>query len=179
MGSGHLCQFQAWFLKCPVKFLHSQPPKLLLRHLPLQFTPEEAKLPWGSGGPRNQRWSGESAATLWTLSVTTVSPLVLTGTSSVAGLFMTVVLRTCPGAGTAEINSKHNRLSGSQLPQVNFPHSVHGKNKDPNLHHRTRCSASLITAGMPIKTKTRNQVPSVPSEYPQESLRKGNAPHSR
>ena len=79
---------------------------------------------------------------------------------------MAAVLRTCPGAGIAEINSKRNWLSGSQLPQVNFPHTVLGKDKDPNLHHRTRCSASLITAGIPIKMKTRNPVP---SEHPQEA----------
>ena len=82
---------------------------------------------------------------------------------------MTAVLRTCPAAGIAEINSKHNRLSGSQLPQVDFPHTVHGKNKDPNLYPRTRCSASLNTAGMPINMQTRKQVPSLPSEHPQEA----------
>ena len=83
---------------------------------------------------------------------------------------MIAVLRTCPGAGIAEINSKHKQLSGGQLPQVNFPHTVHGKKKkDPNLHHRTRCSVSLITAGIPTKMKTRNQVPSAPSDHPQEA----------
>ena len=93
---------------------------------------------------------------------------------------MTAVLRTCPGAGTAEINSKRNRLSGSQLPQANFPHTILGKNKDPNLHHRTRSSASLITAGKSIKMKTRNQVPSIPSEHPQEATnRKAREPEER
>ena len=31
--------------------------------------------------PRNQRWPGKSAVTLWTLSVTTTAPPALTGTS--------------------------------------------------------------------------------------------------
>ena len=92
------------------------------------------------------------------------------------GQLMTAVLRTCPGAGIAEMNLKHNRLSGSQQPQVNFPHIVHGKNKDPNVHHRTRCSALLFTSGRPIKMKTRNQVP---SEHPQEATLKAREPEER
>ena len=89
---------------------------------------------------------------------------------------MTAVLRTCPGAGVAEIKSKHNWISGSQLPQVNFPHTVHGKNKNPNVHNRTGCSGFLITAGMPIKMKTRDRVP---SEHPQEATLKAREPGER
>ena len=40
---------------------------------------------------------------------------------------MTVALRKRPGLGIAEINSKYNQLSGSQLPQVNFPYTAYGK----------------------------------------------------
>ena len=88
-----------------------------------------------SGCLRNQRWPGESAAILWTHSVTTIAPPALTAAAAAAGaywhLYFSAVLRTCPGAGIAEINSKHNRLSGSQLPQVNFPHTIHGKKQRP------------------------------------------------
>ena len=37
----------------------TQPLRLLLRHVSLQFTGQEGKLPEGSGCPRNQRGSGE------------------------------------------------------------------------------------------------------------------------
>ena len=43
---------------------------------------------------------------------------------------MTAVL-SCPGAGIVEINPKYNQLSGSQLPQVNFPHTAYGKKQRP------------------------------------------------
>ena len=62
---------------------------------------------------------------------------------------MIAVLRKCHGVDTGEVNSKHSRLSGSQL-QTN-----------PNLHRRTRCLASIIAAGMPIKMTMGNQIPPV------------------
>ena len=62
------------------------------------------------------------------------------------GLLMTAALRKGPGLGIAEINSKHNQLSRSQLQQVNFPHILYRKEKSPN-GHRTRCSTFLIISG--------------------------------
>ena len=111
--------------------------KVLLRHLPLQFTAQEAK---ALVAQRTRGGLRESAATLWTLSVTTTAPPALAGTSisQAWGLLMTAVLRTCPGAGVAEIKSKHNWLSGSQLPQVNFPHTVHGKKQKPKCPQQDR-----------------------------------------
>ena len=111
-------------------------PLKLRRHIPFQFNsqPRKPSCP-DSGCLRNQRWPGESAAILWTHSVTTIAPPALTAAAAAASaywhLYFSAVLRTCPGAGIAEINSKHNRLSGSQLPQVNFPHTIHGKKQRP------------------------------------------------
>ena len=106
-------------------------PLKLLRHIPFQFNSQPRK----PSCPRNQRSPGESAAILWTHSVTTIAPPALTAAAAAASaywhLYFSAVLRTCPGAGIAEINSKHNRLSGSQLPQVNFPHTIHGKKQRP------------------------------------------------
>ena len=71
---------------------------------------------------------GGRADTLWTLSVTKqhlwrlLAPLFLKRWN----LLMTAVL-SCPGAGISEMNSKYNQLSGSQLPQVNFPYTAYGK----------------------------------------------------
>ena len=45
---------------------------------------------------------------------------------------MTAVLRKDPGVGIADINSKHSRLSRSQLQQVNFPHTLKEKKKKKN-----------------------------------------------
>ena len=71
-----------------------------------------------------------------------------------AGLLMTVALRKRPGLGIAEINSKYNQLSRSQLQQVNFPHIIHAKEKKeekPQNDYRTRCIAFLIITGRMTK----------------------------
>jgi len=40
------------------------------------------------------------------------------------GLFMTANLKKCPREGIFEMNSRHNELSRSHLPQINFPHTI-------------------------------------------------------
>ena len=106
---------------------------------------------------------------MWTLSVTTPSPPALTGTSVSQGGLMTAVLSTCPGAGIAEINSKHNRLSGSQLPQVNFPHTVQGK-KRPKPPAQDKKLSFPNYCGNASLSETRNQVA---PEHPQEATNTG------
>ena len=68
------------------------------------------------------------------------------------GLLMTAVLRKDPGVGIADINSKHSRLSRSQLQQVNFPHTLKEKKRKKTQNaQRTRCTAFLITTGRMTK----------------------------
>ena len=65
------------------------------------------------------------------------------------GLLMTAAFRKGPGVSIADINSKHSRLSRSQLQQANFPHTLKGKK--PTNTQRTRCTAFLIITGRMTK----------------------------
>ena len=68
---------------------------------------------------------------------------------------MTGVFRKGPGVSVADINSKHSRLSRSQLQQVNFPYTLKGKKnpkypKDkmhsiPNYYRKNDKMATNIT----------------------------------
>jgi hypothetical protein len=59
---------------------------------------------------------------------------------------MTAAFRKGPGVSIADINSKHSRLSRSQLQQINFPHTLKQTNKQTKTQNaqRTRCTAFLI-----------------------------------
>ena len=65
---------------------------------------------------------------------------------------MTAALRPFTWVGFTERNSKHNGLSGSQEEREIFHTPFKESNKtiqNPNLHHRPRCSASLIAGVQP------------------------------
>ena len=48
---------------------------------------------------------------------------------------MTAAFRKAPGVSIADINSKHSRLSRSQLQQANFPHTL----KEKKNKQTTKC----------------------------------------
>ena len=62
------------------------------------------------------------------------------------GLFMTAHLKKCPREGIFAMNSKHNELSRSHLPQINFPHTIWEESKTKHQISTTEDdSQDLIT----------------------------------
>ena len=76
---------------------------------------------------------------------------------------MTAVLSTCPGAGIAEINSKHNRLSGKFSSHRSGKKRPEPPAQDKKLSFPNYCGNASLS-------ETRNQVP---SEHPQEATNTG------
>ena len=111
--------------------IHSPGSQVALR----LWLPKEPEMAWGG-----------RADTLWTLSVTTTASLALTGTSVSQALES--VNDSCPQLSWGRnCRNKFQIQPAFRKPTATGKFSLHclwKKNKDPNLHHRTRCSASLM-----------------------------------
>ena len=98
-------------------------------------------------------------------------------TSALVGTSVSLALRSVNDSCPQDMSCGRNCRNKCQTqpafrkPTATGRFSSHSswKKQDPNLYPRTRCSASLNTAGMLINMQTRKPVPSLPSGHPQEA----------
>ena len=82
---------------------------------------------------------------------------------------MTAALRKGPGMVIAEINSKHNQLSRSQLQQVNFPHILYRKEKIPKRPQDKMLNIPIYSRRNANLKDNKKSIPTCQNGHPHKS----------